>query len=112
MRIFLPAMGSRGDVQPILALACALRARGHEATVGAGPDFADWVAELGLPFVESRQSGQQRPPDHGEEVTRAPRPRLRAMNPFAHDLSPPWFEAPVRGAQGADLIVPASQFAA
>ena len=54
MRIFLAAMGSRGDVQPILALACALRARGHAVSVGAGPDFAGWVGELGLPFVPSK----------------------------------------------------------
>ena len=68
MRIFLTAMGSRGDVQPILALACALRARGHEATVGAGPDFADWVAELGLAFVPSGQGVQQWLQDHWDEV--------------------------------------------
>ena len=112
MRIFLTAMGSRGDVQPILALACALRAKGHEATVGAGPDFADWVAELGLPFVPSGQGVQQWLQDHWDEVHASFPSRLRAMKSIARDMFPPWFEATVRGAQGADLIVSASQFAA
>ena len=112
MRIFLAAMGSRGDVQPILALGRALRAKGHEATVGAGPDFADWVAELGLPFVPSGQGVQQWLQDHWEEVHASFPSRLRAMKSIARDMFPAWFEATVRGAQGADLIVSASQFAA
>ncbi len=112
MRIFLAAMGSRGDVQPILALARALRARGHEAIVGAGPDFADWVAELGLPFVASGQGVQQWLQDHWDEVHASILSRSRAMKSIVRDMFPPWFEATVRGAQGADLIVSASQFAA
>ena len=112
MRIFLTAMGSRGDVQPILALACALRAKGHDVVVGAGPDFADWIGELGLAYVPSGQGVQQWLQDHWEEVHASFLGRLRAMRSIVRDMLPPWFEATVRGAHGADVIVSASQFAA
>ena len=50
MRILLAPFGSRGDVQPMLALAVALMARGHRVVVCAPPDYVDWAARLGLAF--------------------------------------------------------------
>lgn len=50
MKIALLTLGTRGDVQPYIALGKALRARGHEVVL-AGPDnFAEWVAGHGLRF--------------------------------------------------------------
>jgi vancomycin aglycone glucosyltransferase len=51
MRVLLSTIGSRGDVQPLVALALQLKALGQEARVCAPPDFRDWVEELGIPFV-------------------------------------------------------------
>jgi UDP:flavonoid glycosyltransferase YjiC (YdhE family) len=51
MRILIGGFGSRGDMQPMLALGLGLRARGHEVTVCGPPDFAAWADELSLPFV-------------------------------------------------------------
>ncbi|WP_409484522.1 glycosyltransferase [Arsenicicoccus dermatophilus] len=48
MRILLVAWGSRGDVQPFVALGLGLRAAGHEVTVAATQDFAEWIRGLGL----------------------------------------------------------------
>ena len=42
--------GSRGDVQPILALAIALREAGHEVLLAAPPDFAAWVESYDCRF--------------------------------------------------------------
>lgn len=51
MRVLLAAAGSNGDLQPMLALAVALRAAGHEPTI-AGPAFArDDVVAHDVPFV-------------------------------------------------------------
>ena len=50
MRILLLAMGSRGDVQPMLALGDRLRREGYSVTVAAGADFGPFVAEHGLAF--------------------------------------------------------------
>jgi vancomycin aglycone glucosyltransferase len=51
MRVLLSTIGSRGDVQPLVALATQLREMGAEARVCAPPDFRDWVEGLGIPFV-------------------------------------------------------------
>jgi len=58
MRILIGAFGSRGDVQPMLALALALRADRHRVTVCAPPDFATWTSELSLPFHPVGESVQ------------------------------------------------------
>ena len=51
LRVVLAAVGSRGDVQPMLALAQALVARGHDAVVAAPANFEPWVRDLGFKFV-------------------------------------------------------------
>jgi vancomycin aglycone glucosyltransferase len=51
MRALLSTIGSRGDVQPIVALALQLKERGHEARICAPPDFKDWITDLGISFV-------------------------------------------------------------
>jgi sterol 3beta-glucosyltransferase len=51
MRISLLTIGSRGDTQPYLALALALKARGHEALLCAPSNFADMARGLGVDFV-------------------------------------------------------------
>lgn len=49
-RFLLTAYGSRGDVQPLFALALALRAAGHDALVAAPANFSTFAASLGVPF--------------------------------------------------------------
>jgi sterol 3beta-glucosyltransferase len=44
-------VGSRGDVQPFVALGHALRTAGHEVTITANADAADLVAAAGARFV-------------------------------------------------------------
>lgn len=51
LRVVLAAVGSRGDVQPMLALAQALVARGHVPLIAAPPDFESWVRGLGFEFT-------------------------------------------------------------
>ncbi len=46
MRITLLAYGTRGDVQPVLALARELVGAGHTVRMAAGSDFRDRIAEL------------------------------------------------------------------
>lgn len=48
MRALLSTIGSRGDVQPLVALAMALRALGHDAHLCVPPDFREWIDGLGL----------------------------------------------------------------
>ncbi|MGB0716896.1 MAG: glycosyltransferase [Phycisphaerae bacterium] len=50
MKISILTLGTRGDVQPYLALAAALAARHHSVTLAAPGDFQSWVEEYGLRF--------------------------------------------------------------
>lgn len=51
MRVLLSTWGSRGDVEPLLGLTLELRAQGVDVRMCAPPDFAERVAEVGVPFV-------------------------------------------------------------
>ncbi|MBB5781267.1 glycosyltransferase [Nonomuraea jabiensis] len=53
MRVVLTTWGSRGDVEPLAALAVRLRELGAEARVCAPPDedFAELLARVGVPLV-------------------------------------------------------------
>lgn len=48
MRILLHAWGSRGDVQPTLALARGLAEAGHDVAIAAATDFIDWISSHGI----------------------------------------------------------------
>jgi vancomycin aglycone glucosyltransferase len=51
MRVLLSTIGSRGDVQPLVALALQLRELGQEVRLCAPPDFRDWVEGFRIPFA-------------------------------------------------------------
>nr|BBH87543.1 hypothetical protein KTC_22940 [Thermosporothrix sp. COM3] len=51
MRIILFSLGSRGDIQPILALASRLNREGHTAVVSSSPDFAELAASHGIEYA-------------------------------------------------------------
>src|SRR5512133_3109596 len=48
MQVLLSSIGSRGDVQPIVALALELRAQGHQARLCVAPNFKEWIESYGL----------------------------------------------------------------
>jgi len=54
MRVLMTTWGSRGDVQPYLALARGFRRAGHDVRLAAPaiPAFRDAAAEQGIPYVD------------------------------------------------------------
>ena len=50
VRVMVFASGSRGDVQPLVALARGLQGAGHDVTLAAARDFADLVVGHGVRF--------------------------------------------------------------
>ncbi len=52
MNICIFTLGSRGDVQPYLALAKELMQSGHTATICTGSSFQMLIESQGIPFVE------------------------------------------------------------
>lgn len=51
MRIAIETLGTRGDVQPYLALAQTLQSRGHIVQLAAPEQFAELAAHHGVPFA-------------------------------------------------------------
>jgi UDP:flavonoid glycosyltransferase YjiC (YdhE family) len=50
LKIVLATFGSRGDVQPMLALSLALQSAGHLVLLAAPPEKGEWARQMGCPF--------------------------------------------------------------
>lgn len=50
MNIILATCGTRGDVQPMVAVTLALRAAGHRALLLGPPERAGWAGSMGCPY--------------------------------------------------------------
>lgn len=48
MRILLATIGTRGDVQPYLALAVGLLTAGHEVALATCERYAPWIRRFGI----------------------------------------------------------------
>lgn len=51
MKIKIPSIGSRGDVQPFIALGQGLACAGHEVTILSHPEMRKLVESYGIPFA-------------------------------------------------------------
>lgn len=51
MNIVLPTIGTRGDIQPYIALSLGLRKAGHAATLATHPCMRELVESYGIPFA-------------------------------------------------------------
>ncbi len=51
LNVLLPALGSAGDVHPVVGLGLALQARGHRATILTNPLFQPLIEAQGLRFL-------------------------------------------------------------
>ncbi len=73
MRVLLSTSGSRGDVEPLAALAGSLRELGVEVRVCAPPDCAERLAEVGVPHAPVGRSARapKRAPLSPEDMRRA-----------------------------------------
>lgn len=103
MRALLSTIGSRGDVQPLVALALKLREQGDQVRVCAPPDFGKWVTGFGIPFVpigpEWRRSGMTNPPA-GRSA-----PSAAQIRQFAAAAVAVQFETLAAAMQGCDVVV-------
>jgi len=103
MRVLLSTIGSRGEVQPVVALAGQLRELGQEVRVCAPPDFGDWIEGLGIPFVPigpelrgTAKSGAQ-----GARVLPSPEQRRQLLEATVATQ----FEVVAAAAEGCDALV-------
>lgn len=59
MKVAIPLTGTRGDVQPAVALGLELRRRGHDVLLGAPPNLVDFATRTGLAAVACGPDVQQ-----------------------------------------------------
>ena len=59
MKILIATLGSRGDVQPYLALAVGLQQAGHKVTLAAPQTFAPWIQSYGVGVAPVRFNPQE-----------------------------------------------------
>ena len=113
MRVLLSAVGTRGDVQPALALALELRQLGHDVRLCISPNFVTWATGLGF---EARPMGvEMRMPARGSGAAPTLTPEeLRRLRESMPDLISDQFETIGAAADGCDVIVGANahQYAA
>src|SRR5512142_777631 len=73
MRVLLSTIGSRGDVQPLVALALQLKALGQEVRMCVPPDFREWIEGMGIPVIpigpEVRKFAVSRPAQTPAKIT-------------------------------------------
>lgn len=105
MRVLLSTSGSRGDVEPLVALAVHLQALGAEVRVCAPPDCAERLAEVEVPLVpvgpSARAMMHGTAPPSPEDA-----PRLSAE---AIDMQ---FDQVPAAAEGCDAVVATGVLAA
>jgi UDP:flavonoid glycosyltransferase YjiC (YdhE family) len=88
MRVVLATVGSRGDVQPMVALAQAFAARGHEPIVAAPPNFGAWVRGLGFDFAPVGVDIQVFLAEHSDVLTGNPVKMYKESSRYFNDQMP------------------------
>ena len=105
MRILFSTIGSRGDVQPLVALASHLKGLGHEVRLCVPPDFREWIESLGIPVTpigpEVRKFAASRP-TATQPLTAEQRRQLAGATVATQ------FETLTSAAQNCDVIVAAT----
>lgn len=105
MRVLLSTIGSRGEVQPVVALASELRALGQDVRLCVPPDFRAWLDELGFDVVPIG------PELRGTASVRRPTPE--ELRKATEETVVTQFETVAVAAEGCDVLVAAGalQFA-
>ena len=100
MRILLASHGTRGDVQPIVALGVALKARGHVVRLVAPANFVAWVQSYGL---DMQSDGID-----VEALLRSSGTGLRSLSwqmGYLSHITPLLFDPVARASEDCELIV-------
>lgn len=105
MRLLLSVVGTRGDVQPVIALAVEVRKLGHDVRLCIPPNFIDWAESLG--FTATSVGVEMRAPRGSAVGVMTPGPPLP-------DLIADQFEKVGAAADGCEIILGANahQYAA
>lgn len=106
MRVLLSTYGSRGDVEPMAALAVQLQALGVEAVVSAPPDqeFIDLLTRAGAPLAPAFMPIRQWVSERAKPAS------IADFHKLASDMMAGQFGAISAAAKGCDAIVATGLF--
>jgi vancomycin aglycone glucosyltransferase len=104
MRVLLSTIGSRGDVQPLVALASELRALGQEVRLCVPPDFREWIEGLGMPVIPNGPDVR----GTGKASAAAAQPTPDEQRQIIEGWVATQFQTIEAAAAGCDLIVGAT----
>lgn len=107
-KILVTAYGSRGDVQPLLALALRLQSRGHEVQMLAPPDFVTWVRSYGIPVHAVGRDMRALLETYGSQIMSQPLKVLRTMIALIQEDLVTQHREILPLAEGYDLLVSSS----
>lgn len=103
MKVLLSSIGSRGDVQPLLALALEVKALGHGARLCVAPNFKDWIESYDL---ECTPIGPDLEKLTGGTVPGRPAlPSQEQLQQLADGMVRGQFQVIAEAASGSDLVV-------
>ncbi|MCC7451931.1 MAG: glycosyltransferase family 1 protein [Anaerolineae bacterium] len=108
VNIVIIAQGTRGDVQPIIALGKGLNRAGYTVRIVAGQNFKGWVEAHGLDFSGTidMEAVMQSPTGVAwAEGSANPLKQLQTMKELLHDYGGDMLRGVHQGAQGADLLI-------
>lgn len=104
MKVLLSTIGSRGDVQPLVALALELKTMGQEVQLCVPPDFCAWIESLGLATTPIGPELRATARPTTAPVMPTPEQRLRMME----ETVATQFATIGKAARGCDVIVGAT----
>ena len=108
MNLTVVATGSRGDVEPYLALARALTGAGHRVTFVTTSDFVHLVTGAGLDVAEIPVNVRDRladPEVRRDLQDRGPLVAFRSLAALARDAARLSVETSTSAADGSDMVV-------
>ncbi|MBI5297085.1 MAG: glycosyltransferase family 1 protein [Chloroflexi bacterium] len=104
MKITILTYGSRGDVQPFLALALGLQGHGHEVKLAAPHRFAGFVGEHHVPFVPLAGDPEEisvRINAAGTNPVRV----IASIRDYVFSIAPQVSRAAFAACEGADFLI-------
>ena len=105
MKITVLTLGTRGDVQPYIALGLGLKEAGHSVTVGTSGDFESMVNAHGLRFASFQISIRRLVEDpDGRAAFESKRAAIRMARKVGL-LMPRFLDDAWAAAQGAQIIL-------
>lgn len=105
MRVLVSGFGSRGDLQPLLALGLRLRERGHEVRANGPPDAQAMFTERGFSYTAVGPSVQDLLTERAAQATDAPLAAFRELAGLLRTWADLQFDVLEAESEGVDAMV-------